>query len=149
MNKRFKKEFFITLFYKQNRWHNHGVFIHTLLVLFYVIKDKRYKMIAASILHDIGKPFCAYQDEEDKITGEYSFTNHEEISYQFIKNWTFIGDYTKSLVRYHYLLRGMNNAKKKNQIGKYHRMKRSFDKLDLAFINDLELFMKYDDLAKK
>ncbi len=33
--------------------------------------------------------------------------------------------------------------------GKYKRMKRSYDKLDSSFINDLELFMKFDDLAKK
>ena len=30
-------------------------------------------MIPAAILHDIGKPIVAYQDEKYKITGEYSF----------------------------------------------------------------------------
>lgn len=105
--------------------------------------------MAAAILHDIGKPLCATQDEEDKISGEYSFTNHEEISYQIIKNWNFISDYTKNLVRYHYLLRGMSNAKRKNQNGKYHRMRRAYVKLDNYFIEDLKLFMKFDDLAKK
>jgi hypothetical protein len=43
----------------------------------------------------------------------------------------------------------MEKAKERNQMGKYKRMKRSYDKLDLSFINDLELFMKFDDLAKK
>lgn len=103
----------------------------------------------AGLLHDISKPICAYQDEKDKITGEYSFTNHEEISYQMIKNWNFISDYSKNLVRYHYLIRGMINAKNKNQIGKYNRMKRKYDKLDNKFIKDLKLFLIYDDLAKK
>ena len=39
--------------------------------------------------------------------------------------------------------------KERNQIGKHKRMKRSYDKLDSSFINDLELFMKFDDMAKK
>ena len=43
----------------------------------------------------------------------------------------------------------MANAKKKNQMGKYHRMKRIYDKLDDDFIEDLKLFMKFDDLAKR
>ena len=144
-----KKEFFITLFFKQNKWHNHGVFIHTLLVVYYSIKNKRFDMIAAAFLHDIGKPLCAYQDEEDIVTGEYSFTNHEEISYRIIKNWFFISDFTKQLVRHHYLLRGMINANKKNQIGKYNRMKKIFNKLDKKFIADLKIFLIFDDLAKK
>jgi hypothetical protein len=145
----FKRDFFISLFWKQNKWHNHGVFIHTLLVVFYALKDKNYKMVPAAFLHDIGKPFCVYRDEEDLKTGEYSFTNHEEISYQFIKNSNIISSYTKNLVRYHYLLRGMSNAKRKNQLGKYNRMKRIFDTLGKDFVNDLEIFLVYDDLAKK
>ncbi|MCK5293312.1 MAG: HD domain-containing protein, partial [Arcobacteraceae bacterium] len=111
--------------------------------------NNRYDMIMAGFLHDIGKPFVAYQDDEDIITGEYSFTNHEEISYRIIQNWFFISDFTKNIVRYHYLIRGMANAKKKNQMGKYHRMKRIYDKLDDDFIEDLKLFMKFDDLAKR
>ena len=106
-------------------------------------------MIAAGFLHDIGKPICAYQDEEDIITGEYSFTNHEEISYQIIKNWFFLSSFTIQLVRYHYLLRGMLNAKRKNQLGKYKRMEKIFNKLDKKFIKDLEIFLIFDDLAKK
>ena len=106
-------------------------------------------MISAAFLHDIGKPLCAYQDKEDILIGDYSFTNHEEISYCIIKNWFFISDFTKKLVRHHYLLRGMKNAKKKNQTGKYNRMRRIYEKLDQKSINDLEVFLIFDDLAKK
>ena len=123
--------------------------MHTLLVVYHVIKNKKYDMITAAFLHDIGKPLCAYQDDEDVVTGEYSFTNHEEISYQIIKNWFFLSDYTKELVRHHYLRRGMINSKKKNQIGKYNRMRRIFEKLDNKFIEDLKIFLLFDDLAKK
>ena len=123
--------------------------MHTLKVVYYCIKNNRYNMIASGFLHDIGKPIVAFQDDEDLITGEYSFTNHEEISYRIIKNWIFVSDFTKNIVRNHYLIRGMSNAKRKNQIGKYHRMKRIYDKLDTLLIEDLKLFMKFDDLAKK
>jgi len=105
-------------------------------------------MIPAAVLHDIGKPIIAFQDEKDKTTGEYSFHNHEELSYQIIKNWK-ISTYTKNLVRFHYLIRGMSKAKQRNQIGKYKRMKRSYDSLDDNFRKELKLFMKFDDLAKK
>ena len=104
-------------------------------------------MIPAGFLHDIGKPYVAFQDEKDKITNKYSFHNHEEISYHIIKNWK-ISSYTKNLVRYHYLLRGMQKAKEKNHLGRYNRMKRTFDKLDISFVEELELFMKFDDLGK-
>ena len=142
-----KKEFFITLFIKQNKWHKFGVLIHTFAVVFHIIKSKQYKMIPAGFLHDIGKPYVAFQDEKDKITNEYSFHNHEEISYHIIKNWK-VSPYTKNLVRYHYLLRGMQKAKEKNHLGRYNRMKRNFDSLDEEFVSDLELFMKFDDLGK-
>lgn len=142
-----RKSFFITLFIKQNKHHRFGVLLHTLALLSHTIKNKEYKMIPAAILHDIGKPIIAFQDEKDKTTGEHSFHNHEEISYQIIKKWK-ISDYTKNMVRYHYLIRGMKNAKEKD-INKYKRMKRSYDKLGEDFIKELELFMKYDDLAKK
>ena len=144
----FRKEFFITLFFKQNKYHRFGVLLHTLALVYHTTKHKQYKMIPSAFLHDIGKPIIAFQDEKDKITGEYSFHNHEELSYQIIKNWK-ISTYTKNLVRYHYLIRGMEKAKERNQMGKYKRMKRSYDKLDLSFINELELFMRFDDLAKK
>ena len=144
----FRKEFFITLFIKQNNYHRYGVFKHTLALVIHAIKYKQYKMIPAAILHDIGKPIVAFQDEKDKTTGEYSFHNHEELSYQIIKNWK-ISTYTKNLVRFHYLIRGMSKAKQKNQIGKYKRMKRAYDSLDDSFRKELKLFMKFDDLAKK
>lgn len=105
-------------------------------------------MLLAGLLHDIGKPYVAFQDEKDKITNEYSFHNHEEISYHLIKNLQ-ITTYTKNLVRYHYLIRGMQKAKEKKLEGKYKRLKRIYDNLDNSFKNDLKIFMKYDDLAKK
>ncbi|MGJ0319041.1 HD domain-containing protein [Aliarcobacter cryaerophilus] len=43
-------------------------------------------MIPSAFLHDIGKPIITFQDEKNKITGEYSFYNHEELSYQVIKS---------------------------------------------------------------
>lgn len=148
LKKIFRKEFFITLFLKQNNYHKFGVLLHSLALVKHAIKYKQYKMIPAGILHDIGKPIIAFQDEKDKTTGEYSFHNHEELSYQIIKNWK-ISSYTKNLVRYHYLIRGMAKAKEKNQIGKYKRMKRVYDSLDSTFVKELELFMRFDDLAKK
>ena len=144
----FRKEFFITLFLKQNKHHRFGVLLHSLALVYHTTRHKQYKMIPSAFLHDIGKPIITFQDEKNKITGEYSFYNHEELSYQVIKSWKIL-TYTKNLVRYHYLIRGMYKAKERNQIGKYKRMKRSYDKLDSSFINDLELFMKFDDLAKK
>jgi hypothetical protein len=143
-----KKEFFITLFFKQNKWHKFGVLLHTFAVVFHIIKSKKYKMIPAGFLHDIGKPYVAFQDEKDKISNEYSFHNHEEISYQIIKNWK-VSEYTKKLVRYHYLIRGMQKAKDRNNIERYNRMKRAFDSLNSNFIKDLKLFMHFDDLGKK
>ena len=142
-----KKEFYITLFIKQNKWHKFGVLLHTLAVVFHTFKAKKYKMIPAAFLHDIGKPYVAFQDEKDKITNEYSFHNHEEISYHIIKNYR-VCEYTKKLVRYHYLLRGMQKALEKNHIARYSRMKRAYESLDEDFIYDLKLFMKFDDLGK-
>jgi CRISPR/Cas system-associated endonuclease Cas3-HD len=144
----FKKEFITTLFVKQNKWHRYSVFTHTLALVFHTLKAKQYKMIPAAFLHDIGKPFVAFQDEKDKETNQYSFHNHEEISYHIIKKWK-ISPYTKELVRYHYLIRGMQKSEERNQIGRYNRMKRAFDSLDESFVEELKLFMYFDDLAKK
>lgn len=144
----FKKEFFITLFFKQNKWHRYGVLKHTLAVAFHALKAKKFRFIPAALLHDIGKPHVAFQTPKDKLTKEYSFHNHEEVSYHIIKNWK-VSEYTKKLVRYHYLIRGMQKSKERNLIGKYNRMKRSYDRLDNDFIKELELFMHFDDLAKK
>ena len=149
INRILRKEFFITLFIKQNKWHRYSVLMHTLALVYHAIRAKEYKMIPAGLLHDIGKPVAAFQDEKDKLTGEYSFTNHEEISYQLIKKLPFISEYTKNLVRYHYLIRGMHVAKKKGKIGRYNRLKRIYSNLDESFNDDLKIFLKFDDLAKK
>ncbi len=148
ITKIFRKTFFMTLFIKQNKYHRYGVLLHTLALFYHATKHKKYKMIPAALLHDIGKPIAAFQDEKDKVTGEYSFHNHEELSYQIIKDWN-ISSYTKDLVRYHYLIRGMQKAQEKNQLGKYKRMQRAYEKLEADFVKDLKLFMHFDDLAKK
>ena len=147
-NRIFRKEFFITLFIKQNKWHRYSVLVHTLMVVYHAIKAKQYKMITAGLLHDIGKPVLAYQGANDRLTGQYSFTNHEEVGYQMIKNVPFISDYTKNLVRYHFLIRGMDIAQRKGYDGRYRRMKRIYDSLDESFVEDLKLFLEFDDLAK-
>ena len=107
--------FLKSLFLIQNEWHQHGVLFHTLRVTYYTIKAKDFKLIPAALLHDIGKPFSAFKkNEDDIIHGEYSFTDHEEVSYQIIKNWPFISEYTKKIVRYHYLIRDIKKSKKEN-----------------------------------
>lgn len=148
MKRIFRKIFFITLFLKQNKHHKYGVLFHTLAVCIHLLKFKRYNMLLAGLLHDIGKPIIAFQEEKDIIDKEYSFHNHEEISYHIIKNW-YISDYTKKLVRYHYLMRGIELAKKKGLMNKAKRLEKIFSKLDSQFIKDLEFFMICDDLGKK
>ena len=118
------------------------------MVVYHAIKAKQYKMITAGFLHDIGKPVLAFQRESDKLTGEYSFTNHEEIGYQLIKKVPFISDYTKNLVRYHFLLRGMESSQRKGHNKRYRRMKRKYDSLESDFREDLKIFLEFDDLAK-
>lgn len=142
------KAFWKTLLYKQNKYHHHGVFVHTLKVVYSVIKAKDYKFLAAAILHDIGKPFVAYQDEEDKITGEYSFTDHEEKSFQIIQNWPFVSNYTKKLVRFHYIIRDMKKSLEKDRILRYKRLKEMFHTLEEDFVEDIKKFQKHDDYAK-
>lgn len=71
-----------------------------------------------------------------------------EIAYQIIKKWS-ISTYTKNLVRYHYLIRDKELATKKGLLNKAKRMQKSFDKLDKKIIEDLEMFMKIDELGKK
>jgi len=142
------KSFFITLFIKQNKHHKHSVLVHTIKVFYYCLKKKKYKMLIAALLHDIGKPVVAYQKPEDIINNEYSFTNHEEKSYQMIKNIPFISNYTKYLVRYHYLIRGMEKAKEKNKIDEYNRFSSIWKSLDEGFQKDLKQFLLCDDLGK-
>lgn len=149
--KRFNLRFLNSLIWRQNRHHKHGVIVHTLKVVYYLLKFKQFKMLAAGLLHDIGKPFVAFQDESDlkKDSISYSFVNHEEASYQIIKNWKFISDYTKDIVRYHYIIRDMNLSLKKDKIERYRRLKRIWDCIPNDIRNDLVEFLKCDDLGKK
>lgn len=148
-NSIFSKIFWITLLIKQNRYHKYGVFLHTLKVVLGVIKAKDFKFLAAALFHDIGKPFVAYQDEEDILVDEYSFTDHEEKSYQIVKNWFFLSDYTKQIIRYHYIIRDIKNSKQKGLFSRLIRLEKSWKQLDSKFIKDLEIFLIYDDYGKR
>lgn len=146
-NNFFSKPFLMTLFFIQNNWHQHGVLLHTLRVTYYCIKNKEFKLFATALLHDIGKPFVAYQKSEDIEYGEYSFTDHEEKSYELIKNWFFISDYTKDMVRYHYLIRDIKKSKKED-LPRYAVKKDIWDSLSDEMKDDLKRFLYYDDLGK-
>jgi len=141
------KAFFKTLFWKQNGHHQHGVLIHTLRVVYYTLRNKDYKMLTAALLHDIGKPLVAYQKEEDIPLGEYSFTDHEEKSYKIIKDWRFVSDYTKTIVRYHYLIRDRYKHKTKDPV-RYAEKTEIWESLTCETQDDLKRFLKYDDLGK-
>jgi len=147
-NSFFSKPFLISLFFKQNKWHQHGVLLHTLRVTYYIVKNKDFKFFMAGLLHDIGKPFVAYKkDEEDFEFDEYSFTDHEEKSYQIIKNWSFISDYTKTIVRYHYLIRDIKKSKKED-LARYASKSKIWNSLEDDIKQDLATFLIYDDLGK-
>jgi putative nucleotidyltransferase with HDIG domain len=147
-NSFFSKPFLKSLFFTQNKWHQHGVLVHTLRVLYYVLKAGEFKFFAAALLHDIGKPFTAHvKDEEDRDFNEYSFTDHEERSYEIIKSWPFISEYTKNIVRYHYLIRDIKKSKKED-LPRYAQKKPIWDALDEDMQNDLMRFLHYDDLGK-
>ncbi|MEA1892733.1 MAG: HD domain-containing protein [Campylobacterota bacterium] len=147
-NSIFSKAFLKSLFFTQNKWHQHGVFVHTLRVTYYALKSKDYKLISAALLHDIGKPFVAFtKDEEDREFNEYSFTDHEEVSYQIIKNYTFISEYTKNIVRYHYLIRDIKKSKTEDY-ARYKIKKVIWDNLGDEMKKDLERFLRYDDAGK-
>jgi predicted HD phosphohydrolase len=147
-NSFFSKPFLKSLFFTQNKWHQHGVLVHTLRVVYHVIKRGNYKLLAAAFLHDIGKPFTAYvKDEEDREFNEYSFTDHEERSYEIIKSWPFISDYTKNMVRYHYLIRDIEKSKKED-LKRYAEKKDIYDALDDETKEDLAEFLICDDLGK-
>jgi len=144
----FSRIFWITLFFKQNKYHKYGVLLHTLKVCYKVLKDGNYKYFNVALFHDIGKPFVAYKkDDEDVIYNEYSFTDHEEKSYQIIKNWFFISSYTKKIVRYHYLIRDIKKSKKED-LTRYIQKKALWDTLEDDIKEDLATFLIYDDLAK-
>lgn len=142
-----KKSFWITLFWKQNKYHKHGVLMHTLKVFYVVLKNKNYKMLMAALLHDIGKPFSAHQKPEDIIVNEYSFTDHEEMSFQLIKYWP-VSYYTKMLVRYHYIIRRMSKLENQ-ETREYKRLKKTWDTFDSDLKNDIRTFMGYDDKGKR
>ena len=147
-NSIFSKAFWDSLLFTQNKWHQHGVLLHTLRVVYYTLKNGDFKMLAAALLHDIGKPFTAFKkDQEDRDFDEWSFTDHEEKSYQIIKKWPFISEYTKKLVRYHYLIRDIKKSKEEDP-KRYREKKAIWDSLDEALHKDLERFLKYDDLGK-
>ena len=147
-NKIFSKAFLSSLFCVQNKWHQHGVLIHTLRVTYYTLKAKEYKMFAAGLLHDVGKPLTAFKkDTEDFEFHEWSFTDHEERSYQIIKNWFFISEYTKKLVRYHYLIRDIKKSKTENY-ERYLQKQAIWDTLDRTMHEDLAKFLLFDDAGK-
>ena len=150
-------KFLTTLFIRQNKHHNHSVLVHTLNVFRYALLSKQTKFLTAAILHDIGKPLVATIDD-DKYG--YSFTNHEEKSYQIIKNWPFVSDYTKNIVRYHYLRRRILKDGKKLREGKNSsngdlitqkgicNMINTYLSFSPEFKKDLKKFQKLDDKAK-
>ena len=147
-NNFFSKPNLMSLFFIQNKWHQHGVLLHTLRVTYYALKAGEFKFFAAALLHDIGKPSTAYKkDAEDIEFGEWSFTDHEERSYQIIKDWPFISEYTKEIVRYHYLIRDIKKSKKEDLI-RYAQKKSIWDSLDDTVQEDLKRFIVYDDLGK-
>lgn len=150
MKNRNLKAYLTTMFIKQNKHHAHSVLGHTVKVVWELIKKDRWDLVPAGILHDIAKPLSAYQDEKDiaEGLGHYSFTNHEVFGYLMIKDWP-ISDYTKDIVRHHYLIRGMHKARVKNDLPRYRRLRRIWDKLDTDFKADLGIFMAADDLGKK
>lgn len=147
-NKIFSYPFLDSLLFTQNLWHQHGVLLHTLRVTYYTLKAGEYKFFAAGLLHDVGKPFAAFKkDEEDYEFNEWSFTDHEERSYQIIKNWGFISEYTKQIVRYHYLIRDIKKSKKEN-LERFTQKSKIWDSLDEDLQEDLRRFLIYDDRGK-
>jgi predicted HD phosphohydrolase len=149
MNKIFSKAFLTTLFIKQNRWHNHSVLGHTLKVTFHAIKSGQFKFIIPALLHDIGKPFSAHQrNPKDVVEGTYSFTNHEELSWLIIRKNPFISDWTKDIVRYHYLLRDIYLAEQKGLTARHARVTKRWNKLTPELKKELEAFLLIDDAGK-
>lgn len=147
-NSFFSIPFFKSLFFRQNKWHQHGVLFHTLRVTYNALKAGDFRFFAAGVLHDIGKPSTAYvKDEEDIEFNEYSFTDHEERSYQIIKNWPFISGYTKQIVRYHYLIRDIKKSKTED-LARYKEKQKIWDSLEQDIKDDLAIFFIYDDLGK-
>jgi predicted HD phosphohydrolase len=142
------RAFWDSLLFTQNKWHQHGVLLHTLRVAYYALRDKNFKMLPAALLHDVGKPLCAFKkDQEDWEFDEWSFTDHEELSYQVIKNLPFLSQYTKDLVRYHYLIRDIKKSQKEDP-ARYVKKKKIWESLDPSMQKDLATFLEYDDKGK-
>lgn len=147
-NSFFSIPFWRSLLFVQNKWHQHGIFVHTLRVTYYTLKAGQFKMLSAALLHDVGKPSTAFvKDEEDEIHGEYSFTDHEERSYEIIKNWPFVNEYTKDLVRYHYLIRDIKKSATED-LKRHEEKKKIWETLDAMMHEDLRIFLEFDDLGK-
>ena len=147
-NRLFSKVSLKTIFFIQNKWHQHGVLVHTFRVVYYILKARDFKLLVAGFLHDVGKPSTAFKkDEEDYEFDEYSFTDHEERSYQMIKNLPFISNYTKNIVRYHYLIRDIKKSKTEDY-ERYLIKEKIWDSLSKSIKEDLRRFLIYDDLGK-
>lgn len=147
-NSFFSKPSLMSLFFTQNKWHQHGVLVHTLRVIYNVLEAGDFKFFTAALLHDVGKPSTAFKkDAEDIEFGEWSFTDHEERSYQMIKKLPLISEYTKTIVRYHYLIRDIKKSKIED-FSRYERKKLIWESLSLKIQEDLAKFLIYDDLGK-
>jgi hypothetical protein len=59
--------FLKSLFFIQNEWHQHGVFLHTLRVTYYTVKAKDLKLISAALLHDIIDNKLNLKEENDLV----------------------------------------------------------------------------------
>ncbi len=147
-NSVFSYIFWHSLLIKQNRHHKYGVLFHTFKVTLAVIKSKDYKFIASALLHDIAKPFVTYIDEKKEDGYGYSFTDHEEKSYLIIKNWFFLSDWTKDIVRYHYIIRDISKCEEEGKLERLARLQKSWDSLDDKFIEELRVFIVYDEYGK-
>jgi hypothetical protein len=139
----FTKKFWHTLLFKQNNQYPYGIIIYNIKTLWNILKNKDYRFIPVALLHTIGKPFAAYQTQKDIINKEYSFTDHEEVSYQIIQNYSFINQWTKDMVRYHNLLNIINTNEQNNASHKNQHYKKIHWELDDSFIDDLKQFEKY------
>ena len=112
------------------------------------MKAGEWRFVPAALLHDIGKPLVAFKkDEEDFEFDEWSFTDHEERSYQMIKNCSFVSEYTKNLVRYHYLIRDIRKSKKED-LERYAQKQAIWETLDDSMKEDLAKFLTCDDAGK-
>ena len=148
MNAILSKTFLTTLFIKQNRHHKHSVLGHTLKVVYSAIKMKQYRFVIPALFHDFGKPYSAYQDDGDKLSGTYSFTNHEEISWHIVKRWNFLSDWSKDIIRHHYLIRDMYLCEQKGKIERLKRIQKRWENLSPELREDLKLFLTIDDAGK-